>query len=275
MYEFCKRLIFGKQTDDSSPFAADVTSIPEQFLRFIPHDSGFSTGPPHWIVAKDDSAQCVDVKRQKLVPAQNILLGAVLFAIGVAVFAYLNVLMIGNNAPLIKLVVLNFAAVVITLCMSLGGVGVYAWMCYSNSLYWKGSLYFRYKLDSQELFFPRENRVYSQKECKRIILGYIVGYDTRRMWKTFGFPSAGGQQNQMSHNTRCQSVVLLQTSTDEWYRYEIGYDLSRAKRQFDKLVSILQPLTNCEVLQRKYSLFECFDEQPKDYVSAHPANKKV
>jgi hypothetical protein len=91
------------------------------------------------------------------------------------------------------------------------------------------------------------------------------------MWKTFGIPMAGGKQSQMTLNARCQSVVLIQTNTNEWFRYEIGYDLSRSKRQFDKLVSLLQPLTNCEVFRRKYSLFDCYDEQPKYFVSAHQA----
>jgi hypothetical protein len=63
--------------DDLSPFVADVTTIPDQFLRFIPHNSGFSTGLPYWIVTKDDSLQCIDVQRQKLVPVPKV------FSIGV------------------------------------------------------------------------------------------------------------------------------------------------------------------------------------------------
>jgi hypothetical protein len=265
MYKCFKQLITGDKTDDLFPFVADAVAVPDQLLRFVPIDAGVSTGPPHWIVDEDISTQCIEVRRQKFFPMQSICLGVVLFVIGVSVFVYLNVLLIGKNAPLISLIVLNFGAVVIPLAMSVGAVGMYAWACYANSRYWKGSLYFRYKLVSHEFFFPRENHVYRQNDCKRIMLGFIIGYDTRLMWKQFGIPVAGGggggKSGQMSHNARSQCFVLIQTNADEWKRYEIGYDLTRAKKQFNKLVSILQPLTNCEVFYRKYSLLESFDEQ--------------
>jgi len=251
-----------REPDGASLFAADTTAIPDKFMRFVPIDAGVSTGEPHWIVAEDNIEQCVDVKRRNLFTTQVICLGIFLFIVGVSFLAYFNVRAVADNASLIALIVLNVVGTVITLLMSVGVVAAHALMCYSNSRYWKGPLHFRYRLDLQELFFPRENHVYRQSECKRIILGYIIGYDTRHMWKRFGVPMTGGRGGGMGGNPLCQCFVLVQTSTDEWKRHEIGYDLTRSRKQFNKLVSILQPLTNCEVLYRKYSLNECFDEQP-------------
>ena len=264
IYKRCNSLIgslffdFGESDDFSS--SANFTSIPGQYLHFIPISVGLSTGPPHWITTKDDSAQYVDVKRQKLFPIQSICMGLFLFAFAMTFLVYFNARAIDNNAPPVLLIVLNLIGVAIAFLMSAGVVGGYAWMCYSNSQYWKGTLYFRYKLDSQELFFSRENHVYRQNDCKRIILGCIIAYDTRRMTKVFGIPVQGGNTRTFC-GSKCQCFVLILTDTDEWKRYEIGYDLTRSKKQFNKLVSILQPLTNCEVFYRKYSLLESFDEQ--------------
>ena len=242
-----KFIFLEEKNDKWHQFAADVSSIPDQLLHFIPLPVTLMTGLPSWIVAKNNSTQCLEVKSQKLFPIQNVCVGIVLFACAWAFFAYLNIQAINENASLNSLVWLNLIGLGFSLFMGLGAPLGWAWTNYDNSRYWKGPLNFRYRADTQELFFPREDHVYRQSECKRIILGCIISYNTLEMPKIFGIPMSGGRHRQLVGNRRYQCIILVLTNTDEWMRYEIGYGLSNTKREFDRLVTLLQPLTNCEV----------------------------
>jgi hypothetical protein len=253
----------------------NTNPIPENLLNFVPMDSGFASGPPHWIASKDIVEHCIDVKRQQLVPMSSVWLSIVLFVILATLLVYLNVVFHVRNVDFLRLVVLNLSGGVIAIFTPLVVLCIYAWATYDNSSYWKGALHFRYRLNTQELFFPRENQIYLQKECERIIMVHIIGYDLRGQVKRFGLYGAPGN-HQFSANTRHQTCILVLLNTGRWERHEIGYDLYRAKRQFDKLVEMLQPLTNCEVIVKKYTRDECYDQQhAKIQTPNEPTNKKI
>ena len=237
----------------------DTALIPKQFLMFIPRDSAFCTGLPHWVVKQCDLLQSVSVERQKLFPMQSVLIGIFLFVISMAILISVNIYNIHNHNK--SLLVLNLMGTAVSFVMLLGVPGGYAVATHANSRYWKGSLYFKYKPDTQELFFPRENQLYRQSKCKCIILGCVSGYDTRRMTKVAGISMSGGRSRQFTHNTILQCFVLVLLDTDKWVRHEIGYDLPRSKIQFDNLVKILQPLVYCNVFFKHYSFQECYSDQ--------------
>jgi hypothetical protein len=90
------------------------------------------------------------------------------------------------------------------------------------------------------------------------------------MHKHFGVIMSGGKSG-IGQSAVAQVFVLVRTNGGQWTRHEIANDNVKnnlfwnrsryGSLPFDKLVDVLQPLTNCEVFFRKYSVEYCFDQQ--------------
>ena len=143
-----------------------------------------------------------------------------------------------------------------------------------NSQHWKGPIRFRYDSRDGILFFPRENATYQQKDCQRIVLSCVRGYDKRGWSKTMGVYYKAGTTYKRGMPFRCseegsvtQIFMLVLDEHDEWHRHDIADDWAfwrtreSGSKQFEKVVKKLQHLLECEVFIKDYSVDECFAQQ--------------
>jgi hypothetical protein len=148
-----------------------------------------------------------------------------------------------------------------------------AWTFSENSAYWKepnSPVRFRYSIDNETFFFSRENVYYQKRDIKRIIVGEAHGNDTR------GDDGLGIHHDQ---KPRAQCFILLLGRDEQWHRHDISMDLSylfdtKGSQPFIKLAELLKPLTDCEVVIRRYSKKECYRQQRSDNPNAAVPNSE-
>ena len=238
-----------------------MVDIPPEHLLYKNLQIATSNGPEKWIAVFDEEQQVVDVRRGTMFPLSASVLSLAFLVAFTCVIAAIH-FYTDVDVFMKFIIALIFSIVVFAIPFG------YASTVRQNSNYWGGILHMRFDKEAREFFFPRENAVYEVKDCPKIILGCVWGYETDGVEEFMGMLV---RKRQNKHDVPIvipclECFVLLLSKEEGWKRHDIAFDAAYVKRPygshgFAKLIELLQPLTKCEVFFQKYSLRECYDQQ--------------
>jgi hypothetical protein len=238
---------------------------------FVPYDTVLVTGPYNWKVEKDKEHVRV-VRRNLLAPSM------VACGIALGVFVAWAIYMTWGFIPFGMSVIWGVIGLFTVIAVPLGNALMILW----NNSFWENRVRLQVDIQTKAFFFPRENKRYTAEDYSEIVLGCVWGFYTYGMDKIVGRAMTGGRSN-IAHAAVAQVFILVRTNDGQWIRHEIASDNAKGLRRskygsapFDELISILQPLTNCEVFFHQYTLEECFYQQRNEEPSpTESAEKKV
>ena len=159
-----------------------MPEIPEKLKWYQPLKLAFRKRLLAWRVSVDEITGNVEIKRAPLIQGSSVVFGlaysAVVWGISFALYHWLP----GNEEG--KMVsadcMLVLPPIAFVWCLMFDAVTTLL-----NSRHWKGVLRFRFDPQNGKLFFPKENMTYRQKDCQKIILGCVRGWD-KRGWSKMG-----------------------------------------------------------------------------------------
>ena len=231
-------------------------------------------GSQAWQIVVGKWTDCVEIKRAPLLRISATMKGLIFAAILCGAL-----LAIPHAVPFLELDIpvdeeMLFIFMVILSPLLIIGVPAFdALTTIIDSKRWKVPLRFRYDSRDSVLFFPRENVTYRLKDCQKTVLGCVRGYD-KRGWsksKTFNvyykIGTTGRPGRDKSHRPVTQIFMLVLDEHNEWHRHNLADDWAfwrtheSGSKQFVKFVKKLQPLLECEVFIKDYSVDECFEQQ--------------
>ena len=234
--------------------------IPTDLLLYEePENWAYGNGEPNWQVNKMGTNEII-VKRAPLFPISSFYLAAIVGILFSALVYAIGFLPLDNETRLVYRIVCPLIVVMTIIAIPL----MLAYVVHCNSVYWGTIIRFSYNPTTELLKFARENKTYLRHELQNIIICCIWGFDTETMERLqFGLLHTG---EGLSSAPRTQCFFLIQTNDFQWHRHLIGQDLARTGSKygsppFENLVKYLQPLTNCEVFFKKYTIDECYDQQ--------------
>jgi len=237
------------------------SAIPEEHLLFVPHDTALINCPYNWQVLYNEGAKTIEAKRADLFQGKILALAVLLPGlVSLVVFPPINLLPHNLSNDLIFA---NIAVAFVVLVMFSSLILFPAYAFSVNSSYWKGPcapIRFRYSIDDETFFFSRENVYYQKCDIKRVVVGEVRGYSTRHLSSEYDGDRA------FSRKEFAQCVVLLQDNDEQWHRHELSLDYhylfdDKGSKPFIKLAELLKPLTECEVVIRRYTFKECYRQQ--------------
>jgi len=252
-----------------------MPEIPEKLKWYQPlglGSSAYSHLPPPWKIIADKLTGCVEVKRAPLIRISTVATALVLTVMAIAVGALFSLIEGWEGVDWLRNLPNEFFIflfpIVLAAFLTLDAITIV-----TNSRHWKGRLRFRFVPQNSELFFPRENVTYQLKDCSKIVLGCVRGYDKRGWSKAEPFGiyykigTTGRPGSDKSHKPVTQIFILILNEHNKWQRHNLADDWASwrnkesGSKQFMKLIEKLQPLLECEVFIKDYSKDECFAQQ--------------
>ena len=244
--------------------------IPEKLKWYQPLKLAFRKRLLAWRVSIDEITGCVEIKRAPLIQVASIMTGLVLAAVVWGISFAAHRWFPGNEGE--KMVFVGCMIILPPLTFVVHLV-INATITLFNSQHWKGLLRFRFDPQNGELFFPRENMTYRQKDCQKIILGCARGWD-KRGWSKMGIvyykiggwysKGTGVSSNEDKPNTQ---IFMLILDNSGWKRHNLthdwGYKLSneQGSKPFMKVADCLRSFLDFDVFIKDYSLDECYGQQ--------------
>jgi len=223
-----------------------VRDIPMELLSYQDRTyKAYSSGPPNWVVVQEATG-AIKAMRSPLFPKEAIYITVLVGILISSLFYAVGFLPLDDGARRVYRIVFPLIAALTIILMPFA----HAAMVYINSLNWNTVERFIYDVNPNRLIFPNEDKSYCKNDLLRTLLCCVWGRDTQG--NVEGGPAAHG----LSIAPRAQCFILVQTPDNQWHRHDIGLDLVRYGSKtgtppFDKLVTLLQPLLNCEVFFKK------------------------